>query len=138
MHNDVAERLIANLDHKPIKHNQGSWLTNGKSVFVISPDDRWSCATSGCAAGFLFLEEAPEGTIFDVSQERIFTDIDEKNAFTTEMSKTYPNWSELPGTPVVQWGANILGITFTDAYDLFYDFGETNDIVHKIQALMED
>lgn len=124
----VARRLINNLKDLPIQHNQKSWLKNGGHIFIVSETQRWSCATSGCAAGFLFLSEAPNGSIFDVAKERIFSSKAERDKY---------DYLSYTGETIVGWGARILQITPDEAHDLFYDFSDTEGIIRKIEELIK-
>lgn len=134
MNIDVAERLIDNLELKPIKHDQSVWLTNGSKVFVASKEEMWSCATAGCAAGFLFLSEAPEGSVFDTTIERVFPDRKTWDLYTiTDYS--LPNPGSVKG--IVAWGADTLGITYDEAYDLFYDtVSDAEEVIRRLKELI--
>lgn len=145
MNRKVIERLISNLKEPPITHDQLNWL-NGSNEFVIDDSDRWSCATRGCAAGFIFLEEAPEGYVLDIVSERVFSPeewkqlkedalvIDESDVFSelaiTELKRTR-------GKSIVNWGAGVLGISEERACDLFYNFGDTDEILEDLEALLK-
>lgn len=142
MNVEVAERLITNLLRKPIKHNQKIWLRAASDTFVVSSTDKWSCATSGCAAGFLFLEDAPVGSVFALSAERIFSsevdfDLFSKSFSNYEDPRDYYRNKKL-GTSVTNWGAEMLGITSTEAHDLFYDMSDTEGIVAKLRRLIRE
>ena len=140
MNIDVAERLIANLELKPIKHSQSVWLTNGSKVFVASKEEMWSCATAGCAAGFLFLSEAPEGSVFDTTVERVFPD--SKTWYMSTNGVDYSSskamealWKNSKG--IVKWGTDTLGITYDEAYDLFYDtVSDAEGVIRRLKELI--
>jgi hypothetical protein len=134
MNIDVAERLIANLELKPIKHDQSVWLTNGFKVFVASKEKMWSCATAGCAAGFLFLSEAPEGYVFDTTIERVFPD-----SKTWDLGNITDYSPPNPGSSkgIVAWGADTLGINYYEAYDLFYDtVSDAEGVIRLLKELI--
>jgi hypothetical protein len=136
MNIDVAERLIANLELKPIKHDQSVWLTNGSKVFVASKEKMWSCATAGCAAGFLFLSEAPEGSVFDTTVERVFPDSKTWDLSTKGVDYSVKAlWNNSKG--IVKWGAGTLGITYNEAYDLFYDtVSDAEGVIRRLKELI--
>lgn len=144
MNREVIERLIDNLENKPIKHSQGSWLRNGKDIFVVSPEDRWSCATTGCAAGFIFLTEAPAGYVLDVISERIFRSEEDYATFQNKFNeyvRTRCSYGDIPfelGTKISRWAANQMDIDYEQAYDLFYDFGDTNHIIDRLKELLNE
>lgn len=147
MNRKVIERLISNLKEPPITHDQLNWLKNGSNVFIIDDSDRWSCATRGCAAGFIFLEEAPEGYVLDTVSERVFSAEEWKQLKEDELAAIDESdiFSELTvkelrrtrGKSIVEWGADVLGISEERAHDLFYNFGETDEILEDLEALLK-
>lgn len=137
MNIDVAERLIENLeaslndDSSVISHNQNVWLTDHTDVFVISEDNKWGCATDGCAAGFIYLEEAPIGFVFDAPAERVFPSQAAHKAF-----KNKDDGFEY-GTKIDSWAADILDIDYDQLIFLFYQFGTTEETINRVKFLMK-
>jgi hypothetical protein len=125
---EVAGRLIGNLEAERIAHNQDIWMQDHTDVFVISVDDRWSCATSACAAGFIFLEEAPSGFVFNSSNEMVYDSVG---------SMENDRMSSVPvGRRIDRWAGDVLGISKEDQYFLFYSGGDTEDTINRIRFLM--
>jgi hypothetical protein len=141
MNVDVAKRLIDNLKTTPITHDQRVWLKNGGNVFVISDTNRWDCATSGCACGFLFLEEAKEGMVFDTNRGRIFDNMADRDKYHSFTDTDWPNYFKALkiGKSPTSWGADILGIDYDDADSLFYATeDDTEAIITRLERLIED
>lgn len=138
MNIDVAERLIRNLEASlddemlMIDHNQNIWLSDHTDVFVVSGHDRWSCATSGCAAGFIFLEEAPTGFVFDTTSERVFPSQKVHKDFIVQ------NPGFEVGYRIDSWAADILGINHDQTIFLFFQYGDTEETINRIRFLMEN
>lgn len=129
MNRDAILRLIENLKAPRIRHYQGTWLSDHSDVFVISHGDRWSCATSGCAAGFTFLEEAEEGSVFDSTTEQVFSSMKQYSA-CTERSED--------GVPMFDWARDKLGFTDKQATWVFMDFTcDTDNIINKLRFLLQ-
>jgi hypothetical protein len=154
----VAERLLNNLKHAPIEHDQLTWLRNGDFIFVISEDSRWDCATRGCAAGFIYLEEAPEGSVFDASKERVYSpeewsdlkvaisDLDssedyyEVESLKEAHGKDYyevESLKEAHGKKINLWAGEVLGVSSSVADGLFFNLGGTEEIIEEVEALVE-
>ena len=124
----VAERLIENLTGtKPINHQQGHWLGGsnlGGDVFVVSEDDKWGCATSACAAGHIFIDEADPGMAFNASTQRVYANLEDAN-------------KKVNGVKIDKWAGEKLGITdFDQQQFLFFQFNGTKDTVNRIKYLL--
>jgi len=125
---EVAERLIDNLEIERIIHNQDIWLSDHTTVFVISEEDKWSCATSGCAAGFVYVEEAPVGFVFDTSSEFVFNSRKDFEAYENDLDHS--------GIRIDKWAGDVLGINHDQQMFLFYNFEDTEEIVNRIRFLI--
>lgn len=126
IHMGVAQRLKTNLELELIIHDQFIWLENDVEDLVIIENDknRWSCATSGCAAGYVWIEEAPVGSVFDTISCRVYDSV--KNAM-----------NETDGILISNWSAEMLGLNEAQEKFLFVQFGGTEETIRKIQFLMD-
>lgn len=137
MHMDVANRLVDNLVKGPIGHYQGSWLADHSDIFVVSSTDKWSCATSGCAAGFMFLEEAEPGTVFDSNTECIYKSADAYEEFWMDVQDGEFDPDEDSYERMFDWGIKILGINESQGQFLFMDLSaSTEETINKLKFLM--
>lgn len=148
MNVDVINRLIDNLLYQEMEHKQDVWLVDHTVLFVISDDNRWSCATSGCAAGYVFLSEAPEGSVFDADSSRVFHNLDESNAYRqavrdlddAEERGIYYDLEDVEGLylgiEISDWARDVMGIADWEAQNIFFDFGGTEHIVSKLRQLI--
>lgn len=145
MNKDVAQRLIDNLEAELIRHDQNIWLTDHTFIFEIKPEERWSCATAGCAAGFIWLAEAAEGSVFGSDKELVFEpgdydfDLLEKwdSGLLSFQNLEGPYFQMLDkGIKISVWAGNKLGISREEAHFLFYQFGNTQETIDRIKFLM--
>jgi hypothetical protein len=131
---DVAQRLLDNLEEQLIVHDQDVWLIDHTTLFEIDPDDRWSCATSGCAAGFIWLEEADERSVFDTSIERVFDTLNDWRLYDSEEGE---DWFDL-GDRIADWAGTKLGLNSEQSCWLFYQFGDTEETINRVRFLMSN
>jgi len=150
MNIEVFERLVNNIKSDRISHHQSQWMKDHTNTFVFTEETRWSCATSACAAGFVWLEEAEPGTVFDLDSELVMTpagyekyqmlhdrieeaydngDYDEASVAEKERSSA--------GVKIADWAAEKLGIDDYDANFLFYNFDSTEETLRRIYHLMD-
>jgi hypothetical protein len=138
MNVEVTNRLIHNLQEDKLRHYQGSWLEGTNNVFVISPEKRWTCATSGCAAGFLFLSEAPEGAVFDVNLEMVFDNNEQYQSYLNEDLDDYEAENLWSDHHITSWAGDVLGIPSWQANELFYNTdADTREIIEQLQDMLE-
>lgn len=136
---EVAERLINNLLADKIIHDQATWMIDHSTVFVISDSDRWSCATQACAAGFIFLQEAGDGMVFDLSLEQVFNSAEERNRYMDLIEDEEWDKAEKIEISLPDWAAEKLGIDKYEADWIFYDFlADTDQIVNKLRFLISN
>jgi hypothetical protein len=141
MNNDVAERLISNLEKSMIEHDQDVWLSDHSEIFVISEGTRWTCATTGCAAGFTWLQEAPEGSVFDIMTGCVFDSLESLNTMkSTGDYENFRHWTypSVPDEHISKWSAKTLGLANEKQLDfLFYNSSGTEGVIDRIRFLME-
>jgi len=130
----VAQRLIDNLEAQLIVHDQDVWLTDHTTLFQIDPEDKWSCATSGCAAGFIWVEEADLRSVFDTSTEQVFNSLADYHAY---YQGAVEGWDYL-GTRIADWAGDKLGIDNEQRCWLFYQFGDTDETINRVRFLMKN
>jgi hypothetical protein len=150
MNNDVCERLIYNLEHPVIWHDQCVWLSDHRDIFVISEEDRWSCATSGCAAGFVFIQEAPDGSIFDAKMELVFNNLAEYYAFSIWQERVLseeerilsedlstPARESPSGERIMRWASQMLGLANPAQESfIFLAYDNAENIIARLRFLM--
>lgn len=145
MNRDAILRLIENLKAPRIRHYQGTWLSDHSDVLVISHGDRWSCATSGCAAGFTFLEEAEEGSVFDSTTEQVFSSMKQYSAWcASNLREPRPGAAAScterseDGVLMFDWARDKLGFTDKQAMWVFMDFTcDTDNTINKLRFLLQ-
>lgn len=140
MNNEVALRLISNLERERIAHDQTSWLRDHTDKIVVTDEDRWTCATTGCAAGFIFLSEAPSGSVFDRGSEGIFTSMnacDKYYNFLDDEGFFDRADVEVP-VDISEWAGAILGLNYSQREFLFFSYGNTAETIDRIKFLMEN
>lgn len=160
---EVADRLIENLQaDNGVVHDQTIWLRDHKNLFVISEDNRWGCATSGCAAGHVFLQEGTEGMVFSDHDAMVYPDMHIAklaNYWELGLEEFDENVSDgqiydavEQGIDIAEWAGKILGI-WEDELDskeldifegiqakskvsfLFYNEETTEEIINRINFL---
>ena len=145
---EVFDRLIDNIILEKTSHNQGCWITDHTNVFTINTEDRWSCATSACAAGFVWLAEAPPDSVFDSDRESVYSFEDHRKmldllrkANTLYDRDDYYNGDAVQdeakalGVPISTWAGEVLGINHSDAMFLFYNFDGTTETLRRLRHL---
>lgn len=143
MNIEVLIRLKNNIIAEKVKHDQITWLRDGVNVFIVTDQNRWTCATTACAAGFIFLQEAPSGSVFDVKNECVFSDPQSYLKYKDAKDKwdrgegpaVYPSAYDSEG--ILTWAADVMGVDWDVAEELFYNFGNTDEILDHIDALIE-
>lgn len=147
MNQEVAERLINNLNNQIITHNQYCWVRNGGNIFVISEDDRWGCATAACAAGFVYLQEAAPDMVFDSQTELVFTDYEtyrvyedywdtEPQFLSQKLTNDYEEFmKDRKPAEIADWAAEVLEIDEAQAEFIFFQFGDTRETINHINFI---
>jgi hypothetical protein len=133
---EVGERLVGNLQADLIRHNQDSWLEDHGDLIVISSEKtRWTCATSACAAGFVWLEEAPIGSVFDSDTAYVFDNEEE----AMKLLSNDPDIAAEAFTNAVEigaWASEKLGIDAEQEEFLFYQFDDTAETINRVKFLL--
>src|SRR6185437_4485482 len=142
-------RLIDNIEAERIEHDQNTWMQDHTDVFKINPDNRWTCATSACAAGFVWLQEAPDDSIFALNHEKVYTPEEFSRYFEIDklvnMAAEAEDWDEenrlyeqrdTLGVRIDKWAADVIGIDSSDSAFVFYNFDGTDETLRRLKHLM--